>query len=228
MNKLTKLAFLATTAIALTGCLSTYTMHQPVTSGASTMEYVFEDEVVAIGSAQMGSTKTELVLIGKEKTYLITQGSQEIKQLTQLDAGAMKLNEDKPIEMRLIDDKFSGNLFVEYSKANMTSEEIAKVTGQGFTLKPKSNGNIPRYSKGFRISGTVYAQIDNVKQSAISKGRPIKFYVLNFDKKIDPLKVIDRAILLPFTVVIDAITAPIQALVVVGALAATPSSPNTK
>lgn len=222
MNKVKKLAILAAAIFILNGCATAIISSMPVSSSKHVRTYVLEDEVIAVAvvkeSTEEGN-KGDIVLVGKSNSYHLVRGNEEIKTLMELDASAIKINNEQPIELKLNDDKFDGYIKVTYTKSDYSNEEVSKLTLDGFRKSAITRGSTPFYSKSVLIIGNVYAKYDGVPSSAISKGRKIKFYTEKFETTVSTDKAIKKAMDLPIAIMFDVITAPIQAILLVGAVA---------
>jgi len=224
MNKVKKLAILAAATFILNGCATAIVSSMPVSSSKHVRTYVLEDEVIAVAvvkeSTEEGN-KGDIVLVGKGNSYHLVRGNEEIKTLMELDASAIKINNEQPIELKLNDDKLDGYIQVTYTKNDYSNEEVSKLTLDGFRKSAITRDSTPSYSKSVLIIGTVYAKYDGVPPSAISKGRKIKFYTEKFETTVSTDKAIKKAMDLPIAIMFDVITAPIQAILLVGAVAST-------
>jgi uncharacterized protein YceK len=220
MNKVKKLAILAAATFILNGCATAYISSQPVTSSKRTNTLFMEDEVIAVAAAKestVQSTKGDMVLIGKSNTYHITKGNQEIKTLMELDPDGLKINRDEPIQLTIHEGKFSGVLNVTYTKSAYSDVDIGRLVKQGFNRVKLTNSG-EYYSTSFRIDGTVYAKVDDVPQTAFSKGRKVQFYTEKWERTVNASQVLNKATDLPFAIIFDVITLPVQALILAGAV----------
>jgi hypothetical protein len=210
--------------LTLNGCMTAIVSSTPVSSSKHVRTYILEDEVIAVATAKEATgegNSGDIVLVGKSNSYHLVRGNEEIKTLMELDASAIKINNEQPIELKLSDDKFDGYIQVTYTKSDYSNEEVSKLTLDGFRKLVGAKNSSPYYSKSVLIIGTVYAKYDSVPPSAISKSRKIKFYTEKFEKTVNTDKAIKKAMELPIAIIFDVITAPIQAILLVGAVAST-------
>lgn len=143
-----------------------------------------------------------------------------LNKLTNLDATAISVNDNRDIEFVLSDTKFSGVISVSYMKDHYTHEELSLLNELKFKSHVKKVGDktYDAYSATMRVAGDIYAKYQGDEVSSLSKGRKVKFSTETYETKFNG----ELLFHLPFTIAFDVVTAPIQAILLVGIVASIP------
>jgi hypothetical protein len=156
-------------------------------------------------------------MIGLNNSYHITHGADFIEKLTNLDATAISINDNRDIEFIMNDTQFSGVISVSYMKKHYTDEELSLLNALKFTsqVRKVENESYDAYSAKIRVAGDIYAKYQGNEASSLSKGRKVKFSTEKYKTKFNGKILLE----LPFAVAFDVATAPIQAILLVGIVA---------
>jgi hypothetical protein len=223
ISRFFRIASLALLLTMLAGCATAIATAYHGPSKQKVRTQVMSDEVVAIArpkqSEQQVNNPNGLVMIGLNHSYHITNGSEFIEKLTNLDAAAISINNHRDIEFVLRDTKFSGVISVSYMKEHYTYEELSLLKELKFTSHIKKVGgkSYDAYSATIQVAGDIYAKYQGDEVSSLSKGRKVKFSTESYETKFNG----ELLFHLPFAIAFDVVTAPIQAVLLVGIVAST-------
>lgn len=184
--------------------------------------YLMSDEIVAIAhpkqrEPQDNNQPNGLVMIGLSNSYHITHGAEFIEKLIALDATAISINENQDIEFDVIGTRFSGVISVDYMKEHYTFQELSSLNALGFSSHTKKIGDkfYDAYSVKISLAGNIYSKYQGSEVSLLTKGRKVKFSTVRYEKAFNGKLLFD----LPFSIAFDVVTAPIQAILLVGVVA---------
>lgn len=163
-------------------------------------------------------------MIGLNNSYHITYGAEFIEKLIALDATAISINENQDIDFDIVGTRFSGVVSIDYIKQQYTFGELASLNALGFSSHTKKIGDkfYDAYSVKVNLAGNIYSKYQGSEVSLLTKGRKVKFSTVKYENAFNGNLLFD----LPFAVAFDVATAPIQAILLIGAVAAT--NPPTK
>jgi uncharacterized protein YceK len=213
-----KLVILITAILTLSGCATALLgLAPPIKDYQQVKTLVMEDEIVAIASANETTDKStagDMVLIGKNHAYHITQGNEHINMMMQLDPQALAINNNNPIEFTIKDSKFSGQVQITYRKSEYSEAERKMLARNRFAWDSTDTVEHPYgyFHAYVTMAGTVYSKLESNDFTPFSKGRQVKFFNLEIKKAVNVKNAIDLVVALPFTVAFDVITLPLQVI----------------
>lgn len=166
---------------------------------------LFEDTIYAVGKT---SNSQDLVLIGQQKTYLITHGSNELLSLMKLNPVQLKLNKNGPIYLEFDSVEFTSNIEVSYSSSKLTQDERAVLSSISSAYM-NGQGNQKEYFAKLAVRGNIYAKEIQAfdTNSNLSQSRDIKIVT---SKTGVTNNTSSKTFALPLAIAFDIITSPIQ------------------
>lgn len=166
---------------------------------------LFEDTIYAIGKIK---TSQDLVLIGQQNTYLISQGSKELLSLATLNPVQLYLNGNRPIYLEFDGAEFTSKVEVSYSSSKLTDMEgnVLRSIGAAYM---SGQGDQKIYMAKLDLRGKIYAkelQASDIN-SHLAQSREIK--IVSSNTKISN-NTSGKTFALPLALAFDIITSPIQ------------------
>lgn len=206
------LALLVT--ISLSGCFSMHVSDMQDTQWEFHGLPFKEDDIVAIGQIADNQSepnrKVSVALIGKNGTYLVEEGSEELLKIAKTPGAAVVIVKQSPQSLFASGTKFWGKVELTTPRSLSIDEALrAKLEAVGFTRSSADKN--PHYERSVTLSGTIAPPIDITPptDTVLSTPRKIHFYRPKNEPAPHNYK---KSLLFPFAVVGDVVTAPIQIL----------------
>ncbi|WP_436869510.1 hypothetical protein [Acinetobacter courvalinii] len=214
MHKLCS-ALIAITCLNLSGCATTL-LSQALPNETTKTETVplAKDQIIAIGQAVQNQQAQGIVFVGKDFSYLMTDGSAELSKLLHaIPAEQRSLTSPSPLVLTMDDPShFQGVLQIRYNTRmvdlNDTQKDLLKSLGfrQNFnTIYNQQTAPYPYINILFK--GQLYQapEARNI-QKTLAQPYPIILQQENKITKKHPVKKATRMVLYPFAMTFDVIT----------------------
>ncbi|EXB26835.1 hypothetical protein [Acinetobacter courvalinii] len=214
MHKLCS-ALIAITCLNLSGCATTL-LSQALPNETTKTETVplAKDQIIAIGQAVQNQQAQGIVFVGKDFSYLMTDGSAELSKLLHaIPAEQRSLTSPSPLVLTMDDPShFQGVLQIRYNTRmvdlNDTQKDLLKSLGfrQNFnTIYNQQTAPYPYINIFFK--GQLYQAPEARKiQKTLAQPYPIILQQENKITKKHPVKKATRMVLYPFAMTFDVIT----------------------
>lgn len=199
--------------ILMSGCFTA-----DVTSNMSDRQWDYHtrpfkhDEILAIAQvvvAQDSSSPVSFAFLGKDGTYIATEGGEELLQIAKIP-GAEDL--DIAVEYQALfasGDKFWGEITVKTKNALTDHDPMrARLEALGFKLESRSN---PQYKRIVPVKGSIALPIPLPASLDLSLSKPRRISFYHPKSETAPINH-KKMLLLPLAVVGDVITSPAQIL----------------
>lgn len=214
MHKLCS-ALIAIACLNLSGCATTL-LSQALPNETTKTETVTlaKDQIIAIGQAVQNQQAQGIVFVGKDFSYLMTDGSAELSKLLHaIPADQRSLTSPSPLVLTMDDPShFQGVLQIRYNTRmvdlNDTQKDLLKSLGfrQNFnTIYNQQTAPYPYINILFK--GQLYQapEARNI-QKTLAQPYPIILQQENKITKKHPVKKATRMVLYPFAMTFDVIT----------------------
>lgn len=214
MHKLCS-ALIAIACLNLSGCATTL-LSQALPNETTKTETVTlaKDQIIAIGQAVQNQQAQGIVFVGKDFSYLMTDGSAELSKLLHaIPANQRSLTSPSPLVLTMDDPShFQGVLQIRYNTRmvdlNDTQKDLLKSLGfrQNFnTIYNQETAPYPYINIFFK--GQLYQAPEARKiQKTLAQPYPIILQQENKITKKHPVKKATRMVLYPFAMTFDVIT----------------------
>lgn len=214
MHKLCS-ALIAIACLNLSGCATTL-LSQALPNETTKTETVTlaKDQIIAIGQAVQNQQAQGIVFVGKDFSYLMTDGSAELSKLLHaIPAEQRSLTSPSPLVLTMDDPShFQGVLRIRYNTRmvdlNDTQKDLLKSLGfrQNFnTIYNQQTAPYPYINIFFK--GQLYQAPEARKiQKTLAQPYPIILQQENKITKKHPVKKATRMVLYPFAMTFDVIT----------------------
>lgn len=195
-------------AMILGGCMTSMVGgNSTYVSPRITRQALYEDTIVAMGQSKESK---ELVLLGKQKTYLITKGSNKLAYLATLEPEGIKINNDELIVLDFKNNTFTSELQVKYIPKKPTMDLYKKMMSEGYELIGYFQDKF-YFKSTFTISGKIYDKSEKyVAAYNLSHGRGIRVDNLTTESDKNSETRPDKFVTVPLAITIDVITLPLQ------------------
>lgn len=205
-------AFIGLIAVSL-GCATTVALSSSGNRSAYYYTPVLNDTIFALGkpdaaAAQQIGAPHSVVFLGKNNSYLLFEGGEELMQLANgLDGNLISLGNQSG-KLFLKDKKVWGTLTLNYGKGNAyvySPGEIDALSKLGF--KPVGKSGL--YGKSIAVKGMVYpAQaLPEDKAQRFKVSHQLSFYN---PPESSPPPDFGKLIKVPLAIVVDVVTLPLQ------------------
>lgn len=208
-------ALIAIACLNLSGCATTLLSQALPNETTKTQTVTLaKDQIIAIGQAVQNQQAQGIVFVGKDFSYLMTDGSAELSKLLHaIPADQRSLTSPSPLVLTMDDPShFQGVLQIRYNTRmvdlNDTQKDLLKSLGfrQNFnTIYNQQTAPYPYINIFFK--GQLYQAPEARKiQKTLAQPYPIILQQENKITKKHPVKKATRMVLYPFAMTFDVIT----------------------